>query len=106
MVLDSYSVNSLHLLPPSDPLRKLSRKEKEQEGGNVFSVYNTINHCSTPFGKRELRRWICAPSCDPKVLTRRQQAVQFLTSDSGADLVREAANHLKKLPDLERLFQR
>uniref|UniRef100_A0A1I7RY21 DNA mismatch repair protein n=1 Tax=Bursaphelenchus xylophilus TaxID=6326 RepID=A0A1I7RY21_BURXY len=105
MVLDSYSLNALHLLPPSDPLSKKRAHEKKEAAGRDFSLFHTINRCVTPFGKRELRRWICIPSCDPCVIQSRQEAIKFLASPQGMELEIKGGELLKKVADLEKLFQ-
>ncbi|CAD5206742.1 unnamed protein product [Bursaphelenchus okinawaensis] len=105
MVLDSYALNSLHLLPPNDPLSQKKTHEKKDAAGKDFSLYHTINRCITPFGKRELRRWICVPTCDPDTIQDRQQAVSYLSSSEGLQLVNKATEFFKKIVDLEKLFQ-
>lgn len=32
------------------------------------SLYNTLDHCCTKFGKRLLNYWICSPSCEKSVI--------------------------------------
>lgn len=62
----------------------------------------------TGFGKRQLQRWLCTPSCDPDELNNRQNAVRILmeTDTHGNRFVKSALDLLRKIPDLERLFQR
>lgn len=104
MVLDGAALKSLHLLPQTDSL-----ENKHVNPENVdpnFSLFNTINHCVTAFGRRTLRQWICAPSCDKKALCDRQDVVQFLCRPETKDLMEFGASSLKRVPDLDRLFQR
>ena len=49
---------------------------------------------------------ICSPSCDPNVLRDRQDAVEYLMKDNGSHLTKKMDEHLKKLPDLEKLLQK
>lgn len=62
----------------------------------------------TGFGKRQLQRWLCTPSCDSKELSNRQKAVYVLmeAESHGSGFVGRATDLLRKIPDLERLFQR
>lgn len=104
MVLDGFALNSLHLLPPKDLLSR-TRADVDIEGNN-FSLFNTIDHCITPFGRRLLRQWICAPTCDSNILKQRQESILFLCKPEAKDLLEFASDSLKRIPDLERLFQR
>lgn len=66
------------------------------------SLYNTLNMCSTNFGKRLLYQWICAPSAELKVITRRQEAVTALLDDIGC--LQDTRKLLSGLCDMERLL--
>ena len=103
MILDGCALRSLHLLPPSDPL---GRARGENSNSRHFSLFNTINRCSTAFGRRMLRNWICAPACDKNVLKSRQETITFLASPEAKTLIENSLSLLRKVPDLERLFQR
>lgn len=70
------------------------------------SLFGTINKCLSPFGKRLLRQWVCAPSCDPEVLKERQDAIEFLLTSEAQELKARGVEALKKVPDLERLLQK
>lgn len=51
-----------------------------------------------------MRAWICAPLCDVHVLRQRQEAVSALVNETSFAV--QALELLRKVPDLERLFQR
>lgn len=107
MILDGFALNSLQLLPANDLLsRSRSNIASTDFESQQFSLFNTVNHCITAFGRRLLRQWICAPSCDPKILKSRQEVVQFLCTPEAKSLLEFASASFKKVPDLERLFQR
>ena len=53
-------------------------------------------------GKRLLRQWLCSPLCNPKSIDDRLNAVDDLTANQ--DVVDEATEVLRKLPDLERVL--
>ncbi|CAJ0570280.1 unnamed protein product, partial [Mesorhabditis spiculigera] len=74
-------------------------------GYKVYALYNVVNYCSTPFGRRLLRQWICKPTCDPETLTSRQDAIEWLTNDGQAFMDR-VDELLKRIPDLARLLQK
>ena len=82
-------------------LRNLDVLSNSSTGKLRGSLYGLLNGCSTPFGQRMMRHWICAPLCQPELIEDRLNAVQFLSSDS--NLLKEIERMLKSLPDLERL---
>ena len=53
-------------------------------------------------GKRLLRQWLCSPLCNPKSIDDRLNAIDDLTANQ--DVVDEATEVLRKLPDLERVL--
>ncbi|XP_053615816.1 probable DNA mismatch repair protein Msh6 isoform X2 [Plodia interpunctella] len=109
-------------LPPDMLNKTLSQGDKVEsrwEGGNTMvldaitlrnlrivqdegCLYDRLNFCSTPMGKRLLYQWVCAPSCNITVIKERQQAVKFLLEDQ--ELSQEAKTILTSMPDLERLL--
>jgi len=107
MILDGLSLRSLHLLPPNDILSGTkSNVASLDKDGKTFSLFNTVDHCLTHFGRRLFRVWVCAPSCDPDVLSSRQESIKYLCKPEAKSLMETANDVLKKTPDLERLFQR
>ncbi|KAI1285087.1 DNA mismatch repair protein Msh6 [Halotydeus destructor] len=85
MVLDSITLSNLDIL--------------KCDGGYHGSLFETINHCSTRFGQRLLRQWICAPLCDPEAINARLDAVDDLTNF--VKIKGSTVALLKDLPDLE-----
>jgi DNA mismatch repair protein MSH6 len=51
MVLDAQALQHLEIVEGAD-------------GKSAGSLYNYIDHCVTPFGKRQLKRWLLAPLLD------------------------------------------
>lgn len=82
MVLDSITLSNL----------KIVDDEK--------SLFNTLDHCCTKFGKRLLHYWICSPSCERSVILERQEAIQELMANT--EQLSNARLILAALPDLER----
>ena len=59
-----------------------------------------IDHTSTSFGKRQIKRWLLSPLLDPEKINERLDAVEDLMKlNLQVDLFR---SKLSKLPDLER----
>lgn len=73
-------------------------------GGAEGTLLERLDTCSTPFGKRLLRQWLCAPLCDPLSIKDRLDAVEDLMGLQA--LAGEVSDLLKKLPDLERLLSK
>ncbi|KAM3962106.1 DNA mismatch repair protein Msh6 [Aphomia sociella] len=84
MILDSITLRNLRIV---------------QDAG---CLYDKLNFCSTPMGKRWLYQWVCAPSSNVVVIKERQEAVKALFEDQ--ELCQDAKNILTTLPDLERLL--
>uniref|UniRef100_A0A0M3HPP5 DNA mismatch repair protein n=1 Tax=Ascaris lumbricoides TaxID=6252 RepID=A0A0M3HPP5_ASCLU len=103
MVLDGISLYNLNIVPPLDGVKRSALRDSTS---SKYSLYNTINKCITPFGKRMLRQWVCAPSCDADVLRSRQDAIQWLMNSSSKIFADKATELLRKMPDLERLVQK
>lgn len=73
-------------------------------GGSEGTLFNLLNKCVTPFGKRMFRQWVAHPLCDIVRINERLDAVDMLNADQS---VREQfASQLVKMPDLERLISR
>ena len=96
MVLDSQCLQHLNIL---DFQNAEESKQSKQEEGSLFAF---INHCRTPFGKRQLKRWLMSPLLNPDMINDRLDSVADLISyQFETDKVREP---MGKLPDLEKLL--
>lgn len=73
-------------------------------GGTEGTLLERLDTCSTPFGKRLLKQWVCAPLCNPKSIKDRLDAVEDLMGAQAQ--ASEVSDLLKKLPDLERLLSK
>lgn len=74
------------------------------DGGPEGTLFQLLNRCITPFGKRTFKQWVCHPLMDVTKINARLDAVDSLNADT-AVRDRFTAN-LSKLPDLERLISR
>ena len=53
MILDSQAIEHLDLLA-----------EKNSDGKPSYSLFDYIDHCKTPFGRRLLKKWMLSPLMD------------------------------------------
>ncbi|XP_004590719.2 DNA mismatch repair protein Msh6 isoform X1 [Ochotona princeps] len=92
MVLDAVTLNNLEIF--------LNGTNGSTEG----TLLERIDSCCTPFGKRLLKHWLCAPLCNPYAISDRLDAIEDLMAVP--EKVSEVVDLLKKLPDLERLLSK
>ncbi|NXK68258.1 MSH6 protein, partial [Sylvietta virens] len=92
MVLDGVTLMNLEVL------------QNGTNGTTEGTLLERIDSCCTPFGKRLLKQWLCAPLCNPKSINDRLDAVEDLLAVP--DKMSEVREYLKKLPDLERLLSK
>ncbi|KAM3525478.1 hypothetical protein MY4038_007268 [Beauveria bassiana] len=73
-------------------------------GGSEGTLFQLLNKCITPFGKRLFRQWVAHPLQNIDRINERLDAVDMLNKDPS---VREQfSSQLVKMPDLERLISR
>ena len=65
MVLDSQALEHLEIV-------------ESGKGDVEGSLLQYIDHCKTPFGKRQIKRWLMAPLCDTSRINMRLDAVEDL----------------------------
>lgn len=92
LVLDGISLANLEIL------------QNSLTGGIEGTLLERLDQCSTAFGKRLFRQWLCAPLCNPHSINDRLNAMEDLMENQ--DKVEEAIEVLKKLPDLERFLSK
>ena len=68
------------------------------------TLLERLDHCHPAFGKRLFKQWLCAPLCHPDSINDRLDAVEDLMAVQ--DVVAEAQEKMKKLPDLERVLSK
>uniref|UniRef100_UPI003342BC50 DNA mismatch repair protein MutS n=1 Tax=Castellaniella defragrans TaxID=75697 RepID=UPI003342BC50 len=93
-----------------DPATRRNLELTESLGdGQGPTLFSTLDHCHTPMGSRQLRRWLQAPLRENPKAQARQDAISQLLSARGGDAaaaLRELARALDTLPDLERMATR
>lgn len=73
-------------------------------GGSEGTLFNLLNRCVTPFGKRLFRQWVCHPLQNIQKINERLDAVELLNADHS--LRGQFTSQMTKMPDLERLISR
>jgi len=74
------------------------------DGGVEGTLFELLNRCATPFGKRMLKQWVCHPLLDTQKINARLDAVDSLNADPKT---RDRFTvQMGKMPDLERLISR
>lgn len=94
MVLDSQALENLEIL------------EVQGKSGIVTegSLLHYLDRCSTKFGKRLLKKWLCSPLFSEKKLQSRLDAVEELVNNYG--FVEKFKLKMRKFADLERYLCR
>ena len=93
MTLDAVALQNLEIL--------VNNFDKTEKG----SLWAFINRCQTPFGRRQLKDWLCHPLFRVEDIRRRSAAIEQLISTFSSE-ASMARGHLKGVPDLERLLSR
>lgn len=92
LVLDGQSLLNLDIFTNSD------------DGSSRGTLFELMNHCITPFGKRMFKLWVCHPLQDPVKINERLDVVDFLNSQLA--IRAEIQSKFAKLTDLERIISR
>ena len=61
-----------------EALENLEVFENSADRGPRGTLFSVLDKCTTPFGKRQLRRWLCAPLQQIDDIVERQDAVAAL----------------------------
>ena len=75
------------------------------DGSTSGTLLEVLDHCSTAFGKRLFKQWLCAPPCHPDMINERLDAVEDLMA-LPSPVTAGARGMLKSLPDLERQLRK
>ncbi|EGW32474.1 mismatch repair ATPase MSH6 [Spathaspora passalidarum NRRL Y-27907] len=93
LILDGITLNNLEILNNST------------DGGDKGTLFKLLNRATTPFGKRQLKKWILYPLMKINEINQRYDAVDYLMND-GLEIRSIVESCLNELPDLERLLAR
>ncbi|CAL1530222.1 unnamed protein product [Lymnaea stagnalis] len=96
-----FSELSHHMYLNGQCIRNLELFQNSWDGSEKGSLFWILNHTSTRFGCRLLRKWLMQPLLDVREIQERLDAVEEIAfgSCNGFNKLREI---LKKIPDLER----
>lgn len=86
MVLDGATIANLDIL------------SNNYDGTAANTLFEAIDHCTTPFGKRLLKRWLMSPLTSPEKIRERRQASSYF---EGRDL-HALLENLRPIGDTER----
>nr|WCZ58541.1 DNA mismatch repair protein Msh2 [Andalucia godoyi] len=91
--LDAAALRALNILPSSADTSKTS------------SLYGVLNRCRSAMGSRRMMQWIRQPLIDFGSISERHDLVEALLADP---VLRQniADEHIKKLPDLDRIIKK
>ena len=98
------SRGSANLVLDAKALENLEVFENASDRSSQGTLFSILDKCASTFGRRALRRWLCAPPRQVVEVVERQDAVGVLIES--AELRALLTKALKKLPDLERLLAR
>ncbi|KAJ1983733.1 DNA mismatch repair protein msh6 [Dimargaris verticillata] len=106
LLMDGQTMANLELFQTSEDnaMGWLARSQGDTGAGEAGTLFQLLNHCITPFGKRLFRHWLCHPLRDPVRINARLDALEELTSDG--PWRDQLHTGLTRLPDLERLISR
>lgn len=102
--VSSYEVYKGSLRLDGQTLSNLEIFNNNADGGKEGTLFKYLDNCTTPFGKRLLRRWICHPLRSVREINYRLDAVEELMARP--EIASPILERLRKLPDLERFVAR
>ncbi|KAD3068705.1 hypothetical protein R6Q59_017272 [Mikania micrantha] len=94
-----------YMILDATALENLEVFENSVNGDSKGTLYDQLNRCVTPFGKRLLKAWLARPLYDIDSIKERQEAVACVKG-ANLPLALEFRKDLSSLPDIERLLAR
>ncbi|CAJ0650325.1 6592_t:CDS:10 [Entrophospora sp. SA101] len=92
------------LILDGQTLANLEIFENNMDRSDKGTVFNLLNHCVTPFGKRTFKQWLCHPLLSVDRINERLDTVEeLMKTPVFGDIFYE---NFSKFPDLERLISR
>jgi len=91
MILDGVTLTNLDIVINND-------------GNTKGTLLELLDHCTTPFGKRYFKQWLCSPLCNKKAIENRLNSVEDLMNCPS--VMNEVRNIMRCLPDMERILRR
>jgi len=98
------------LILDGQTLMNLEVFQNNGDGSTEGTLFELLEHCTTPFGKRQFRNWICHPLRNIDAIEDRLNAsddmLNIYVEENNSSLVDYIDTILRKLPDLERIISR
>lgn len=94
MVLDAQALENLEIFEVQGKTKRITKG----------SLFHYLDRCSTKFGKRLFKKWVCSPLLNEKKLKARHDAVEELVENY--TLVENFKIKMRKFADLERYLCR
>lgn len=102
--LQHYSLDTYMRLDAA-ALRAMNVLETRLDANKNISLFGLLNRtCTAGMGKRLLNRWLKQPLVDVPEITKRHDCVQAFCE--ATELRQEVRQHLKRIPDIERLVRK
>lgn len=95
---------STHMVLDGQSLQNLEIFANTFDGSARGTLFDLINRCITPFGKRQLQVWLCHPLMQQQKINGRLDAVETIMQNGEFQEFLE--RKLAAMPDLERLLSR
>ncbi|KAI9142928.1 muts domain V-domain-containing protein [Paraphysoderma sedebokerense] len=92
------------LILDGQTLTNLEIFRNNSDGSTDGTLLQLLNKCTSPFGKRLFKKWMCHPLRNVDKINERLDAIEDFASVRGVKNDLEA--NLKQLPDLERMIGR
>jgi len=93
-----------YLLLDSRTLSNLEVFTNSYDGSTAGTLFELIDHCTTAFGKRTLRKWTCQPLWKIEEIKERQDGVEVFVREH--ELRTWVESWGRELTDLERIISR
>ncbi|ORX76754.1 DNA mismatch repair protein Msh6 [Anaeromyces robustus] len=98
------------LILDGQTLMNLEVFQNNNDGSTEGTLFELLEHCTTPFGKRQFRNWVCHPLRNIEGIEDRLNAsddmLNIYVEENNSSLVDYIDTILRKLPDLERIISR
>lgn len=98
------------LILDGQTLMNLEVFQNNGDGSSEGTLFELLEHCTTPFGKRQFRNWVCHPLRSIDAIEDRLNAsddmLNIYVEENNSSLVDYIDTILRKLPDLERIISR
>jgi len=98
------------LILDGQTLMNLEVFQNNGDGSSEGTLFELLEHCTTPFGKRQFRNWVCHPLRAIDAIEDRLNAsddmLNIYVEENNSSLVDYIDTILRKLPDLERIISR